>query len=272
MLTTEQEKEKKNRLISGTGTSIFFVLLTLFLWSIKFAQPEEEELPDENEVEVTLDGGVSGGGGTPGSGGAPGEDVPADASAPQVPQMALPSQSTEQTNDESATAVKKTSTIPNNTQKTDGTPQMTEDEKFAKEMADRLKNRNKTGGGTGSGPDFGDGGTGGGTGGGNGPGSGPGNGAGPGGLGTGGVTHNLGNRSLVGYKKVKNDCNAAGTVKLEVVVQPDGKITSIDEVPGYDDNLCLVNKAKQILRGAYFEAITGSKVATGQITISFKLQ
>ncbi|MCC6818952.1 MAG: hypothetical protein IT245_08685 [Bacteroidia bacterium] len=250
----DQETERKNRTISGFSTTGFFILLALLLWLVKFEKPTKEELPEEYEIPVTLDDGPSGGGQ-----GAPADDVPMEA-APNVPKMSIPS-ATEQTNDATAVPVKKSSTIPNPVNKID------EDQQLLNDMLNKKKNSTVSGkGGTGNDP-FG---TGNGTGEGNG--DGPGSGPGPGGTGTGGPTHNLSGRRLLNVKKIVNDCNTQGTVKYNVVVQPDGSISSIETDPGYDDNTCLVNKGKAILRNANFDKTNANKIVTGQITINFKLQ
>lgn len=244
------ESEKKNRTISGISTTGFFIILALILWLVKFDKPQKEDLPEELEIPVTLDEAPGGGGE-----GAPADDVPVEA-APSVPSMSLPS-ATEQTQDATAVPVKKSSQVVN----PNGNPEKTEDD-LLNDLIKNKKGQVKGNGGTGNDP-FGKGD-------GNGDGDGKGDGTGPGPGGPGFSITGIGNRKLIGYVKAPDNCNRAGVVKLDIVVQPDGRISSMEEVPGYDDDLCLVNRAKNSLRNARFESSGAAKLATGQITITFK--
>ena len=265
MHTQEQETEKKNKLISGSSTAIFFILLSLLLWYIKFSAPEKEEIPEELSVAVALEDGASGGGG--GSEGGPSDEVPVDVSSPSVPQMSLPSQSTEQTSDATAVPVSKTNPTPNTV------PEISEEQRMLNEMIAKKKGQTKPTGG-GNGPDFGDGGSGGGTGGGNGsgngPGNGPGSGPGPGGNGYG--LEGFGTRGLNGYRKAPDNCNRPGTIKLSITVKADGTIVDMDPVTGYDIDNCLIERAKACLKNARFDQTTNNKLVTGVITIKFTQQ
>ncbi len=267
MHTQEQETERKYKFISGSSTAIFFILLSLLLWYIKFSKPEKDEIPEELSVAVALEEGASGGGG--GSEGGPSDEVPVDVSSPSVPQMSLPSPSTEQTKDETAVPVKPSNPNPNRV------PEMSEDEKMRKEMEEAAKqNKSKKPTGGGNGPDFGDGGSGGGTGGGNGsgngPGKGPGSGNGPGGNGYG--LEGFGTRGLNGYRKAPDNCNRPGTIKLSITVRADGTIVDMDPVTGYDIDNCLIERAKACLKNAKFDQTTNNKLVTGIITIKFTQQ
>lgn len=248
--TLELETEKKNKTISGLSTTALFILLALLLWLVQFEKPTKEELPEEYEIPVTLGDEPSGGGE-----GAPADEVPVEAST-QVPKMSLPA-ATEQTTDENAVEQKRTSTTPQK----NADPDASEEAEINKMLNSGKKGTVTGKGGTGKDP-FGKG-NGTGDGDGNGPGSGP----GPGGNGF-SVT-GLGSRKLIGYVKAPDKCNVSGTVKLDIIVNPEGKIISAEGATGYDDNLCLVNRAKECIRNARFEQTSSSKLATGQITIVF---
>lgn len=243
------ETEKKNKVISGVSTTVIIIIILLIFWFIKFDKTEIELPPELGAVEVTLS--------SPDGGGSSSDN--SSDPKPNVPSMPPP-ESTEQANDETAVPVKKTSETP----RPNPVPELSEDEKLLRDMLNKKKNQSSTK--DGNDPDFD------GKGPGKGDDKGPGKNNGPGGSGTGGVSSNISGRDLIAYNTIANDCNASGKVIMDVVVQPDGTISKMTPDPGYDDNACLVAKARAILRGAKFDKSSSSQVVTGQITINFKLK
>lgn len=240
-----EQTEKQNKYVSASITTVVVILLLLLFWYVTIDY-DIPQLPKETLVEIEIIEPESGGSGSPGS------TTPEETS---IPQMSLPAPSTEQTNDQTATSVKKTST----------TPVKTPDPNSQEEnITDKYKGGKPTNNSSSNQPDFGNGsgGSGGGTNGGNGnkPGSGDGN----------GFSHSFGKRPIRAAN-ITHDCGIKGKIILEVSVAPDGRITILDTDPGSSQSDCLERYAKKFVNGSKFDKVDATSNATGTITINFDL-
>jgi periplasmic protein TonB len=286
---TEQldEVEVKNRNISGVSTTVIVTIITLLLFLFQLELPERPKPIEE------MGGGVAVSLGDPDAGGP--NEVPIEASyTPPSSPAFQPEEIQETTKDYEAIPIPEKDkqvqqpkvTKPNNTTPTPQPPKKTqeqiEEESLAKKMADNAKKVGANGG-TGSKPgaqgkpDGVPGGKPDGNGTGT-DGKGPGKGSGDGDNGFGkattgkpGVKHSFGNRKLEKFQTSNSDdCNADGTVIVDVIVKPDGSITPTGINPASKSpNQCLQALAKKIARNSKFAASDGTVSVEGTITINF---
>lgn len=252
----EAELERKNKITSGSITTAvtIIVLLVFLLYHWEWPQPEKKA-EEKAEVTVMMEADNAGGGG----GGAPRnlEPVPAIKETHSAPQA------TEQTPDEDAVNVKKTPDKPveNPTPKDNTLEELMKNRNKAKNNP--VKNNADDGEGTGQGSGQG---SGKGTGKGSGEGSGEGSSTGPGV----GIGHDFGKGRNFRPGATNKDCHEAGKVVLDVQLLSSGKIVFQDVDPRTTGSDCLINLAKDILKGSSFNSST-DPASDGTITFIFKV-
>ena len=286
---TEQldEIEVKNRNISGVSTIVIVTIIALLLFLFQLELPERPKTTEE------MGGGLAVSIGDPDAGGP--NEVPVESSymPPSSPAF-QPDDIQETTKDFDAIPIPEKDkpikqpkvTKPNNTlpipQPIKKTQDQLEEEALLKKMQDNAKKSGANGGtGTKLGAQGKPDGVAGGKPDGNGSGTegkGPGTGSGPGDNGFGkattgkpGVKHSFGSRKLEKFQTSNSDdCNADGTVIVDVIVKPDGSITPTGINPASKSpNQCLQILAKKIARNSKFAASDGSVSIEGTITINF---
>lgn len=275
------EVEVKNRNISGVSTTVSIAILVLLMFLVTIKLPEKPKPLEE------MGGGVAVSLGDPDAGGP--NEVPVEAaytppSAPAFEEEAM----TEQTHDEEAVAMPKTpdkpkttTTKPTNTNTPTPptkTKEQLENEALQKSMADKAKKNAANGGngpktGVGGGPDGVNGGksTGQGTGT-NGSGTDKGSGFEKGGgTKTGRYATSIKGRKLNFQTSNDEDCNAEGSVIVDIMVKPDGTVKPLKISPASTNtNQCLNKLAMKIAGKSKFAASDNDVTVEGTITIYFE--
>lgn len=248
-----QETERKNRIISGIGTTIICIGILLIFWFYNFHYELPVPPPEAGEVMVSL--------GEPDAGGP--EEVPIEAdSKPSVPTFSEPDP-VEQTNDEDAVATKKTTETKKQPDKTTDKPK--EEDNLLNDLLKGKKTQKPSNSGEGDKP--------GSQGDPNGKVGGDPNGGTSGTTGKGGtgVSHTFKGRVFKqGYSTKK--CNEEGKVILDVILLADGRIRYDGVNPASSGSTCLEGVAIDFLKSSSFNSSDANVSVEGTITFIFKLK